>query len=513
MKLDQLTIKLTKILHEIIAREDHIDFLTRRVHQKYKPSAKNLLRYLILRSHDLRKYHGTLSDLGVSSLRSAEGYVYSNLYNVLRNLHLIQGTPFHLDSDIELIGYTKSKKLIRRHANRLFKERQKKHFPEIMVTLPDQAASDKKVIRNMVLNGMEIARINLSHGNVDMWEKMVAYIREIEKETGQKVKIYMDLSGPKIRTASIAILNKKGKKKTGVPVQKGDHLILVKHDPGSKLSHNATGKTKIGVMLGEVVDDARLDDTIFFDDGMIKAVVIDKKEQELEVVITECYKSKLGSHKGINLPNTKINLPALTPKDIGVLPFVCQHADIIGYSFVRTAEDVDVLYTELGKYEAKQVGVVFKIENEEAFTNLPEILIKGMERNKIGVMIARGDLAVELGFERISEVQNEILWICEAAHIPVIWATQVLENLAKTGIPTRAEISDASKAAQAECVMLNKGPYINNAIHVLKNILIRMSGHSFKKKNELRALNVAKSYAKKFKAETALQHSQELQTP
>ncbi len=255
-------------------------------------------------------------------------------------------------------------------------------------------------------------------------------------------------------------------------------------------------------MLPEVIEDAQIDDQIFFYDGMIKAVVIDKKENEIEVVLTECYKSKIRSHKGINLPNTKLNLPALTTADIELLPFVCQHADIIGYSFVRSAEDIAHLYSELAKHNAEDVGVVFKIENKDAFENLPEILIKGMERNKIGIMIARGDLAVELGFERISEVQNEILWICEAAHIPVIWATQVLENLAKTGIPTRAEISDAAKAAQAECVMLNKGPYINNAILVLKNILIRMSRHSFKKKNELRALNVAKSYTKSLK-ETA----------
>jgi pyruvate kinase len=146
-------------------------------------------------------------------------------------------------------------------------------------------------------------------------------------------------------------------------------------------------------------------------------------------------------------------------------------------------------------------GVVFKIENQEAFENLPEILLKGMKQNKIGVMIARGDLAVEIGFERISEVQNEILWICEAAHVPVIWATQVLENLAKTGIPTRAEISDAALSAQAECVMLNKGKSIITAIKVLKNILIRMEGHSFKKKNELRALKVAQSFMLKLKNE------------
>ena len=145
------------------------------------------------------------------------------------------------------------------------------------------------------------------------------------------------------------------------------------------------------------------------------------------------------------------------------------------------------------------MGVVFKIENQEAFDNLPEILIKGMERDKIGIMIARGDLAVEIGFERISEVQNQILWLCEAAHIPVIWATQVLENLAKTGIPTRAEISDVALSVQAECVMLNKGPNIINAIQVLKNILVRMEAHSFKKKNELRALNVAKQFIEKAK--------------
>ena len=504
MKLDQLIVRLSKILEEIIEQEDRINELTHNVHRKYKLSAKNLLRYLILRSHDLRKYHGTLSDLGVSSLRSAEGYVYSNIYSVVRNLHLIQGTPFSIETDIELIGYTKSKKFIRKHANRLFNETQKKHFPEIMVTLPDEAAEDKNIIKDMVLNGMEIARINLSHGSVEQWEKMVAFVREIEKETGQRLKVYMDLSGPKLRTASIEIYTEEGKKKKGIPVTNGDHIILTKHHAGYNEDKESNGKVKIGVMLDEVIDDARLNDTIYFDDGMIKAEVIAKYDEEIEVVLTECYKSKLGSHKGINLPNTKLNLPALTKKDIEVLPFICKNADILGYSFVRTAADVDQLYSELSKYESENVGVVFKIENEEAFNSLPDILLKGMERNKIGVMIARGDLAVELGFERISEVQNEILWICEAAHIPVIWATQVLENLAKTGIPTRAEVSDAAKAAQAECVMLNKGPYINNAILVLKNILIRMSGHSFKKKNELRALNVAKEYAKNFKSPDAL---------
>lgn len=115
-----------------------------------------------------------------------------------------------------------------------------------------------------------------------------------------------------------------------------------------------------------------------------------------------------------------------------------------------------------------------------------------MKKEHVGVMIARGDLSVELGAERISEVQDQIMWISEAAHLPLIWATQVLENMAKTGIPSRAEITDASKSSRAECVMLNKGPYMLKTIALLKNILIRMETHTSKKKSVKRQLQIAK---------------------
>lgn len=309
----------------------------------------------------------------------------------------------------------------------------------------------------------------------------------------------MDLGGPKIRTSPIQIVNKSGEVKNAISIKKGDHVILSK--PGRvslepvTVEEEAPFKTvKIGVTLKEIIDDAQMDDLIYFDDGMIKAKVIDKRKEDLELEIIRSYKAKIGSLKGINLPNTQLHLPALTEKDKAALPFVCANADIVGYSFVRSGSDVRKLYAELDKYNAPELGVVFKIETRDAFENLPDIILEGMRRNKIGVMIARGDLAVEVGFERISEVQNEILWVCEAAHIPVIWATQVLETLAKKGMPTRAEISDAALSAQAECVMLNKGPKIILAIKVLKNILKRMQKHSFKKKNELRPLKVARHY-------------------
>ncbi len=437
--------------------------------------------------------------MGLSSIRTAEGYVFSNLFNVIKHLRLLQNMPFELSEHIEIVGYKNSKRLLRKHANKLFNEEQKNHFTEIMVTLPDEAATDENVIRNMVLSGMEIARINLSHGDLAMWSGMVNIIHQVQRETGQKIKIYMDLSGPKIRTSLIEIQGANGKVKDGISLRVGEHFILTKRETlGKKSIFSENGEqiemAEVGVLLHEIIDDAQIGDVVLFDDGMIRAVVVDKNEDELVLSITECFKMKLASHKGINLPDTKLNLPALTEKDTECLPFICKHADIVGYSFVRSANDVAKLYAKLDHYRAKNIGVVFKIENREAFENLPEILFEGMKRNKIGVMIARGDLAVEIGFERISEVQNQILWICEAAHVPVIWATQVLDNLAKTGIPTRAEITDASQGAQAECVMLNKGPFINDAIKILKDILIRMEGHASKRKNELRVLNISKKY-------------------
>src|SRR5690606_18214505 len=126
--------------------------------------------------------------------------------------------------------------------------------------------------------------------------------------------------------------------------------------------------------------------------------------------------------------------------------------------------------------------------------NLPSLLIQGMRNHVFGVMIARGDLAVEIGFERMSEIQEEILWICEAAHVPVIWATQVLESLNKSGLATRAEVTDASYSGRAECVMLNKGDYVLDVVESLKDILHRSKGHHAKKRYTFRPMQIARAF-------------------
>jgi pyruvate kinase len=149
---------------------------------------------------------------------------------------------------------------------------------------------------------------------------------------------------------------------------------------------------------------------------------------------------------------------------------------------VQHPRDVESLHSALRELGAAKVGVVLKIETRRAFENLPELLLAAMRSDSVGIMIARGDLAVECGYERLAEVQEEVLWLAEAAHLPVIWATQVLESLAKTGLPSRAEITDAAAGVRAECVMLNKGPHIVETIRVLDGILRRMEAHQDKKR-------------------------------
>jgi pyruvate kinase len=188
MKIEKLCDELNTILQSIIDNESKIDLTISNIHTDYRLSAKNLCRYLILRSFDLTKYHANLSDYGVSSLGTSEGYVYSNLYSVVRNLKLIQGLPIDEKSNIEIIGYERSKELIKKNANHLFNEGSRNQFTEIMVTLPNEAAEDKSIIEQMVESGMEIARINLSHGDIAMWTKMVQFINEIKMETQYKLK-------------------------------------------------------------------------------------------------------------------------------------------------------------------------------------------------------------------------------------------------------------------------------------------------------------------------------------
>jgi pyruvate kinase len=288
----------------------------------------------------------------------------------------------------------------------------------------------------------------------------------------------------------------------------GDILVLTKDPiPGRPAVTDSTGRllspASISCTLPEIFNDVRVGERIWLDDGKIGGIIERSFPEKLEIRIVQAKfdGEKLRADKGINLPDSHLSLPSLTEKDIEDLSFVVQHADIVGMSFVQNVSDVHALQDRLLSLASDPPGIVLKIETRRAFECLPALILAAMKFPRIGVMIARGDLAVESGFERMAEVQEEMLWICEAAHCPAIWATQVLESLAKSGAPSRAEITDAAMGNRAECVMLNKGPYIVQAVQTLDNILRRMEQHQTKKQSMLRELRLASSLFSEVAAE------------
>ena len=286
--------------------------------------------------------------------------------------------------------------------------------------------------------------------------------------------------------------------KNAILLQQGDMLLLTRDSrPGCAATLDSAGKVltpaQIGCTIPAVFEDVRSGESIWFDDGKVGGVIEKVEDARVLVRITHAPLQgvKLRGDKGINLPESELRLTALTAKDLEDLAFIVQHADVVELSFANTARDVESLQQHMARLGIRQPAIVLKIESRRGFENLTDMLFTAMRVPCCGVMIARGDLAVECGFERLAEVQEEILWICEAAHVPVIWATQVLETLAKTGMPSRSEITDAAMGHRAECVMLNKGPHVVSAVRVLDDILRRMQTHQTKKLAMLRELRLA----------------------
>jgi len=311
--------------------------------------------------------------------------------------------------------------------------------------------------------------------------------------TGTKLKLKRQESGEKIsfRVGKLPPIEEP------IVLNEGDTLILHRDStPGEPAVVDAESlvvkPAHISCRQPEVFGFIAADEPIHLNDGKIEGIVKSVSDEELLVEITHAKSSgsRLRGDKGINFPKSDIRLRGLTETDKTNLEFVAQHADAVGLSFVRKPKDIIALQEELEKYPAHRLSIIPKVETVKGFNALPRLLLATMRQYPAGIMIARGDLAVECGWERLAEIQEEILWMCEAAQLPVIWATQVLERKTKKGRPSRAEITDAAMSQRADCVMLNKGPHILAAIKMLDNILRRMQDHQHKKTPKLGKLRI-----------------------
>lgn len=475
-ELQELELQMNKISLSFSDLLSHI-------HPENRISAENLLHYLVLRSNDIQNLQNELHSVGLSSLASCESHTLHQIQVTLERLGIKSGTVAKSTSEF---GENK----IKNSSKHLFGKPQKKWLSAVMVTFDSSFLSQPELIEELLKSGMSVARINCAHDQESVWLSMIQAIRRAEKNTGLYCKIHIDLAGPKIRT----VLLKKGRKKGKVELKIGQKFWLSETENGFEKDDLVVSPNE-----SNIIESLKIGERVLFDDGMILCLVksTDDNKALLEVVRISSKKPFLKAEKGINFPDTKLNTPSLTAYDRTCLPFVVSEADTVGFSFVRSPEDIQQLRAEMSQISNSYPSVILKIETAESVRNFPSLLLEGMKDLSFGVMIARGDLAVEIGFERLVEIQEEISWLCEAAHVPVIWATQVLESLHKSGLATRAEITDAGRAAMAECIMVNKGAHTLEVLKSLREIAKRSQGHRRKNRLLFRPLGVAKSFFNK----------------
>jgi pyruvate kinase len=573
-------------------------------HPRYR-SLLNLRQYLILRSKDWTQLQEKLFLLSLSSLGRSYAHVAASvdtLYDQLSSSLGLGEISAEEMASFRHLGIAEAQETIAANSRALFGGKIPADTSEqttaVMVTLPSDAAQNGgALIRGLADAGVNVFRINTAHDDPAVWQAMADVVLALnaKRATEQRLRIFVDLAGPKIRTGRIrrvklpVVLGSKKREKTivirpapaqtrsvgsdpnthaEIPAQlaveqsffeklaKGDVLKLTglngKHarvtvtaceeekatavihkkilldetctlidgeraspvlgcaerpEPirlfaGDLLRITATvqeGGAARRDEAGRVIDPAciactlpefasyvRSGDRVYIDDGKIGLFVNEVESDGVLCTVTQAKPggTLLKEEKGINLPDTYLNIPALTPVDRENLRAVKHYADMFGLSFCQTDRDIADLQTLLHSEGCEHIGIVPKIETRHALHRIPRILEKLLRSEKSALMIARGDLAIEAGFENLASLQESLLDICSAAHIPVIWATQVLESQMKNNLPSRAEITDAAMAGRAECVMLNKGPFAVGTAGALMRILDRMH-QSFRKNRQL----------------------------
>ena len=321
------------------------------------------------------------------------------------------------------------------------------------------AIESKNVLTKMGLAGVDVFRINFSHGTYDEILKTLQYVREINVEYNTNVGLLADLQGPKIRIGEI----RDGK----VKIRKGDVITIT--------TKKMLGNTKrISINYENFPKDIKEGDRILIDDGKLEMQVVTTNRKDT-VKVRVIYDGNLSSNKGVNLPNTKISLPSLTEKDLKDLNFTLNNNfDWVALSFVRSASDITHL-KHIIRSRRKKINVIAKIEKPEATKDISNII-----RRSDAIMVARGDLGVEIPMEEVPVLQKKIVEKCRAASKPVIIATQVMENMIYRPNPLRAEVTDVANAVYegADAIMLSGetsiGKYPVKVIETIEKILERV---------------------------------------
>ena len=323
-------------------------------------------------------------------------------------------------------------------------------------------------IEDLIKAGVDVFRLNFSHANHKTHKESIKKIREIAKKLNSKTAILQDISGPKIRIGEI----------DGVlELKRGDKIKLVKKNPKSKYD--------LTISYPEIIDQVNIGEYVFFADGSIRTKVIDKDKNSLTLEVKN--EGVLSSRKGVNFPHSNLKISAITEKDKKDLIFGARNGvDIVAISFVNNKDDI-LKAKKILKENNASPWIIAKIETKKAVENLDEIL-----EVADGVMVARGDLGIEVGVEKVPVIQKKIIRRANKLKKPVITATQMLLSMVNSPFPTRAEVSDVANAVMdgSDAVMLSDettvGKYPIKAVETLKKVIIEIQSiYPFFKKYEI----------------------------
>ena len=444
----------------------------------FTSSALNFANYLVLRRFDLRGLQRRLMAVGLSSLGRSEGRVMASLDAISWALGRLAGLDVHRPPSEN--RFFRGERKLRANTAEFFGPQHGGRTGRIMVTLGTEAADDPEFIADLARQGADVLRVNCGHDDETIWARMIENARAASFI--RPLRVLMEIAGPKVRMKDVH--GPAGAQRLKI----GDNLLLCRE-------LNATLEDfpfQCTMTPPRVLDRLKVGDIVSIDDGKLRGSILAQTEHGFAVNLTEGRSKgvKIRSGRGLNFPAVDLNLEPLTDKDRSDLRFAIRNADLVGFSFVQNGAQVVELQKELSalRDDWQSLGMMIKIETPAAVSNLPEIIVQAAGRQPLAIMIARGDLAVEIGFERVAEMQEEILWLCEAAQVPAIWATQVLDGLIHEGLPSRSEMTDAAMAVQAECVMLNRGPHVKAGLAALDRVLRRMAENRVKKTPTLRAL-------------------------
>jgi pyruvate kinase len=331
------------------------------LHPSQRISAENLVRYLIMRSEDIRSLQDQLHLAGLSSLASSESHILFQLQAIQERLG--REYPQEERSNCD---YHYAQEIIRQRSTQLFGSKSDTSIPFVMVTFDTEFASNSLLVKKLLLEGMNIARINCAHDSPEVWENMIELVRMASDKTGLPCKIYMDLAGPKMRTSVPAAGRKEGR----IRLETGQEVLLADPDVRFDPSEPVIGCSEPGI-----IRQLNAGERVLFDDGLIESCVVSRKDSVavVKIIRNSSKKLMLKAGKGMNFPDSRLNIPELTEYDRSILPFACRHADLIGYSFVRSTIGILELQ-DLPSAFPQRPHIVLKIETPEAVRYFPALL-------------------------------------------------------------------------------------------------------------------------------------------